>query len=256
MQYEHKITKKLEKVVWLGDQHVPYHDVKSNRAVLKYVKDLKPDVIILGGDVADIFCVSSHNKDKLRQVSGKTLQKEYDAVNRYLDDVQAVGTKKIYYLEGNHEYRVTRYIDANPQMEGAVEIPKCLNLNKRGIIWIPSWSETIALRIGKAAYVHGLYHNQYHCASMVSGFESNIFYGHMHSVESAAKVAVGEHNTKIAQSLGCLCDYRQYYLNGRPTKWQQAFGVFYFRDDGFFNYYVPMIFNHKFVSPEGQLYAA
>ena len=55
-------------------------------------------------------------------------------------------------------------------------------------------------------------------------------------------------------SLGCLIEYDQGYMRGKPSKWQHGFAVFYFKPDGFFYPYPIRIFNHSFVSPEGKVY--
>lgn len=244
-------------LVWLGDQHVPDHDTQSNKAVLNYLKDLKPTRIIIGGDMLDMDCLQQHEPNNIRRISRYNLRREFDAGERYLDNLQkACSNAHIDYLEGNHEYRVERWIDQHPQMEGVMEVPLQLHLEERRINWVPSWRNTQTLKVGKAEFIHGLDVNKYHSASMVSKFESNIFYGHTHDVQTTPKIAVGDHNTKVGQSLGCLCNYKQYYLKGRPTRWQQAFGVFFFREDGFFNYYVPLIYRHKFVAPNGEIYKA
>jgi predicted phosphodiesterase len=243
------------KLVWLGDQHVPDHDVKTNAAVFRYLKEERPDYVILGGDMLDFSCISSHNRDNLRRIESRRLQKEFDAGNKYLDALQrAVGNIPIVYLEGNHEFRVERYIDVNPQLEGLFTVPEKLKLKERGINWIKSWSETKPFRVGKALFLHGLYHSKNHANLMVQNFGSNIFYGHTHDTDCASLITMGDSTTKIAQALGCLCNYRQYYLKGRPTRWQQAFGVFWFRKDGYFNHSVVRIFEHRFVAPSGVLY--
>jgi hypothetical protein len=46
----------------------------------------------------------------------------------------------------------------------------------------------------------------------------------------------------------------QEYQRGAPDKWQQAFAVFEFLDDGSFNYHVVRINNHRFAY-NGKVYA-
>ena len=245
----------MKTVIWMGDQHVPDHDVKTNATVLKYVKDFKPNVVILGGDILDMTCLGAISRGQLKQVEGRRVKKELEAGKRYLDQVQEAAPKsEIIYLQGNHEYRVDRWLTVAPHMEGLLDIPEFLELEKRKIKWIPSWAKTEPYRIGKALFIHGLYHGKYHTRSMVENFGTNVFYGHMHDCDCVSKITLGDNSTKIAQSLGCLCNYRAHYLKGRPTNWQQAFGQFHFRDDGYFNHYVVRIHNHAFVAPSGELY--
>ena len=244
-----------ETLLHLCDLHIPYHDVKAVENVLKYAKDLKPNTVLLNGDILDCDSISSHVKGNLRAIEGKTLRKEYDAGERFLDDLQkACPESQIVFMEGNHEYRVERWLNEHPQAQGLMEVPNGLNLKQRGILWIPSWSQTKIFRVGKANFVHGLYTGKNHAEKMVNSFGCNIFYGHLHDCNSFNLVTIGDNSTKVGASLGCLCRYRQYYLKGRPTNWQQAFTKFTFRDDGFFDYDLVKIFKGKFVSPEGEVY--
>lgn len=246
---------KTERVLVLPDIHIPNEDKLTLRAVERYMAAHKWDEVIYLGDFVDLNVISSHNKENLRAVAGQTLSKDYAAANAILDRHQKICPgAKFTYLEGNHEFRTERYINANPQLEGSVEVPIRLYLEQRGINWIPSWSEGYIYTRGKANFHHGLYHGRNHSRKHVEAFGSNLFYGHTHDVEQSAKVFHGENTTIIAQSLGCLCSYQQKYLRGRPTNWQQAFATFYFRPDGFFNHHVTMIFNNAFVSPEGDFY--
>lgn len=237
------------------DLHIPYHDSKAVQNVLNYAKDYKPDTILLNGDILDCDSISSHVKGNLRAIEGKTLRKEYDEGERFLEKLRDSCPKsRVVWLEGNHEFRVQRWLDEHPQAQGLLEVPNGCHFESWKVEWLPSWSQTKVFKKGKANFVHGLYTGKHHASKMVQAFGCNIFYGHLHDTESAALVTLGDNTTKVAHSLGCLCKYRQYYLKGRPTNWQQAFATFQFRDDGFFNYNVVRVFNGKFVSPEGEVY--
>jgi predicted phosphodiesterase len=246
---------KSQRVLVLPDVHIPNEDTVTLRAVERYMADHKWDEVIYLGDFVDLNVISSHNINNLRDVAGQTLAKDYAAANTVLDRHQKLCPgAKFTYLEGNHEFRTERYINARPEMEGLCEVPIRLNLEQRGIEWIPAWSEGHIYTRGKANFHHGLYVGKNHSRKHVEAFGGNLFYGHTHDVEQSAKVFYGENTTIVAQSLGCLCSYQQKYLRGRPTNWQQATATFYFRPDGYFNHYVSLIFDHAFTSPEGVMY--
>ena len=45
------------------------------------------------------------------------------------------------------------------------------------------------------------------------------------------------------------------YMRGKPNRWQQAFGVFHFYEDGYFQPMTIPIFKHRFVGPtDGKVY--
>lgn len=217
--------------------------------------DHRWDEVVYLGDFMDFGLISSHNKDNLRAVAGRQLDNEYAIGSEILDRHQKLAPHAtLTLLEGNHEHRIERYVDANPVLEGKVEVDQGLELTRRKIKWIRFWSKGDVLKIGKARFIHGAYTNQYHAKKHVEAYGHSVFYGHTHDVQLFSKELKGDNKTIVGQSLGCLCNYNQPYMRGKPNKWQQAFAVFYFLPNGHFTYYVPFIFNHTFVSPEGKVY--
>ncbi len=244
----------------LPDIHCPHEDTKTLAAVLEYAKSETWDTCILIGDLVDMNCISRFTRKSERERAGETIFDEYEHTNAVLDRIQkAVRAKnadcEMVLLEGNHENRVEQYINEFPMFEGILEVPKCLRLKERGIKWVPCYQNGKPYRIGHARFHHGLYTNKYHASKMVSHFGTNIFYGHTHDVQEIAWEMQGSDKTIKGKSLGCLCEYDQKYMKGRPSKWQQAFAVFYFYPDGYFQEQTAAIFRHRFVGPtDGKVY--
>jgi len=235
-----------KEILVIPDLQIPYQDRRSLNAVEQFIKEHKWDEIIQLGDFMDFDCISSHNKNKLRQIEGKRLLLDYDEGNEILDRWQKLTDAQITILEGNHEFRVQNYIEANPQLEGWIEVPTCLKLKKRKINWIPFWSEGKTYDVGKATFIHGKVTTDFHTKKMAYTYGRNIFYGHTHDIQCYSVQTAGNDNTYVAQSLGCLCNYNQQYMRGGPSKWQQAVCVFHFYEDGFFTYNIIRIFKHRF----------
>lgn len=249
----------LKSVIVLPDMQVPYEDRISLSAVEAYMSDTSWDIYINLGDFLDFDCISSFNKGFLRKIEGLAIQKDYDYANKILDRHQKIVREnnknaQFVLLEGNHEYRVERYIDENPQVRGLLEVERGLKLRDRCFKWVRCYRNGDVYRLGNAVFHHGRFINQYHAAKTVNYYGTNIFYGHTHDVQGFSKVTHGDDKTMVGQSLGCLCRYDQSYIQGNPTNWQQAFGVFYFLPDGHFTYYIIRIFKNRFVSPEGKIY--
>ena len=242
-------------VIVLPDMHVPKHDKKALKAVLNYVADNPVNEIVILGDFMDMDCISSHNEKNLRAVAAQTLQNDYEEGQKVLDSiVKAGGGADVTLLEGNHEYRVERYVDANPQVEGMIEIEKGLDLSNHNVGWVRFWSKGEIYKVGKCSFIHGRYTNEHHAKRHAIDYGGNVVYGHTHDVQQHSLVRVGEHDTVVAQSLGCLCEYAQPYMHGAPSKWQQAFGQFYFWPNGEFQYYVGRLFGGRFFGPNGKEY--
>lgn len=240
--------KKIRSVLVLPDMHVPEEDRRTVSAVEKFIGDHEWDEVINLGDFLDLSCISSHNLNNLREVEGTTLQKDYDYANKVLDRQQAlIGNAKYTLLEGNHEFRAERLIDAQPRLRGIVEVEKGLRLKERGINWVRSWSKGRVYHVGKAAFVHGIYTNDMHAKQHAIRYGEPIMYGHTHDIQAYSLTRNGDNKTIMAQSFGCLCKYDQSYMRGRANRWQHAFGIFYVFPDGYFTYSVIPIFKHRFV---------
>ena len=250
----------MKKVLVLSDMQIYERngrvdglDVKTWEVVKQYARGKRWDEIIIIGDFLDFNCISSHNKENLRSVEGQRIAKDYAVGNKILDEIQSI-CKKVILIEGNHEYRMARLIDLYPALEGITEVEKGLRLKERGVKYIKFWSKGELYKVGKATFGHGLYTNDNHAKKHVTHYGENFFYGHTHDVQSYSQTLRGKNKTIVGQSLGCLCKYDLPYMRGRPSKWQQAFAVFYFRDNGFFNYSMIRIFQNSFIGPDGKLY--
>jgi hypothetical protein len=98
----------------------------------QYIVDKRPEVIVHIGDHADMPSLSSYDKGK-KAAEGKRLQLDIDAsiegMNlllqplRTLQQQQKRNKKKVYTPRmvitlGNHEERIVRHVNANPELEG------------------------------------------------------------------------------------------------------------------------------------------
>lgn len=96
-----------EKIVVAGDQHAPYHDERLLQLFIAFLKDFRPDTLILPGDGFDFYQLSRFGQDPSRIT---TLQKEIDQWVGVLDLFSPYATRKVY-IEGNHEFRLRKYLN-------------------------------------------------------------------------------------------------------------------------------------------------
>lgn len=251
---------KIERWIVSGDYQIPYQDDYSLSSFEKYMAAHKWDGYLHLGDLLDFDSISSFNFGKPGLTEGKRIQTDYDITNKILDRHQAIIKSKnpkarFILLEGNHEDRLERFFATAPQFIGSgLSLEIALKLKQRGFEYVRSWQGE-DFSIGKAHFVHGNYTNQYHPAKMATKYGDSVFYGHTHDMMCHA-LANKFHPDKVivGQSLGCLCEREQAYMKGKPSNWQQGFGVFHFLPNGNYTYYTPRIFGHKFIGPDGVLY--
>ena len=261
MKHDKKHDKLGYKVLVLSDLQCPFQSKKSLKAVEKYMASQKWDYLIYLGDFLDYFCISKYNDGKPGLIEGKTIMKELavgkEVLERHIKIVRSKNKNcQVVYLEGNHEARAYDFVMRYPQLKGIIEPEIALDFKKNKVKYVKSWSTDAIFKLGKANFTHGNYTNDGHAKKMVSAYEDNIFYGHVHDCNSYNKTSRGSGKTKVGQSLGCLCDYPKGadYMKGAPNKWQEAVTTFYFQPNGHFQYYISRIFENKFIGPDGKLY--
>lgn len=124
--------------VFLSDLHVPYHDEDALELVCRFLKWFRPHTVYLIGDIADFYQVSSYDKDPKRLLK---LQDDLDQCYAILQRIQqSAGPKAKFILrEGNHEFRMTRYLWTHPQIASlrGLQLPELLNLAELKIEHVP-----------------------------------------------------------------------------------------------------------------------
>jgi len=172
-----------KKGIILPDPHLPDLDHRSQAAVNKFLATEKWDFWVCLGDVNDFDAISRFSERDLKKIGSAVFKEQYDASNRWLDEQVNIirgpnPDADMHLIEGNHDARVHEYLKRNPQTEGYVEVPTNLRLDERKINWVPFWSESDILAIGKANFIHGCWVNEHHAAKHAKKFGVNVFYGH------------------------------------------------------------------------------
>lgn len=235
--------------VWMSDLHIPYHDAKSVSAVYGLIKDIKPELIVLGGDFMDFYAVSQYDKNPDR---ANKLQKELDLGIYYLKELRKIAPKAhIVYLEGNHENRMKRYICKNPEIYSlkALEIPNLLDLPKLKIDYIDSG----ALMHKGFLFKHGTYVTKYSANKELEVEGVSGMSGHCHRNQSFGK---SDRKGDMAwYSIGHLSDNAQVEYITNLANWQQGIAVVHFKKHGERFQAVPItLVDHKFIYA-GKLYS-
>ena len=99
----------MKKVLVIPDTHAPYHDERAWRLMMQVPRVLGVDTIVVLGDFFDVYCVSDHRKDARRE---DNLKKELATGFRMLRELEGLGATELVFIEGNHEWRLPRYLDS------------------------------------------------------------------------------------------------------------------------------------------------
>lgn len=236
----------VKRGIWQSDNHLRDKSSKAHQLLNhKFIPWFKPDFTILGGDYMDCEPLSHWIENKKKTLEGKRWNKHLEFASRELDHLQK-HCKEIVYLEGNHEAWVNQYIDKHPEMEGLIEIPIKLELEKRGIKWFP---ENMPYKPHKDLFcIHGKFTNKYHAYKHLEAYGMrNVIYGHTHQPQTYSKSFFGKPH--MAYGIGCLQDPKGAgYLKdpaGVSNDWVQQFAII--EIDKYFNVTPVNIVNNQFI---------
>lgn len=216
--------KKIEKTLIIPDMHCPYEDYRALEAVYQYAKDNKPDNIVLLGDVVDFYALSKFDKRPDR-ITG--LQHEIDVAQYHLKRLNDVYKGKIVMLEGNHEFRLMRYLNAHPEVSSLKKInnvENLLDLKDYNIDYRKHYfNHGVLFKHGHVVRKHGAY-------SARGEFESegtSGVSGHTHRMGSHYKTDRSGNHAWF--EMGHICDENQAeYMEGKVPDWQKGFGIMYY----------------------------
>jgi predicted phosphodiesterase len=220
----------LEKLLFVPDSHVPYEDKKAFNLLLKAGAAFKPDRIIIIGDFADFYAVSSHSKNPNRR---HDIQWEIEQVKARLKDLGRLGASRKYYVAGNHEDRLSRYLmDKAPALFNSVKIPEILNLREMG--WeYTEYKDSLAL--GKLNITHDTGNcGPYAHYRAQEVFQGNVVIGHTHRLGYAV-VGNAKGKPHVGAMLGWLGDFNQVdYMHKVQAlrSWAHGFGIGYMEPNG------------------------
>ena len=243
--------KAIQKVVVTPDKHFPYHDVPAINCLIKCIEVIKPDTYIDLGDVGEWESVSHWQwKRKKRpplEYQIPDIDKEVAHVNAGMDSIDEVldkvNCKTKYFLEGNHDDWLNRFVHENPYLK-QYKVEKCLNLKERGYIYYPMGEY---LKIGKLHFYHGHHFAGVHnTKNHLSKLVANIIYGHHHDLQQSSVTHMD--GVKSAWSIGCLKDMSNEanaWLGNRKHNWGHAFAIVDFFEKGYFTVHVMQIINGR-----------
>ena len=243
----------MEKFVALFDLHwgyelrgghkVPVHDVKALNVALQFMKDFKPDHIILGGDMLDCRSISHWTANNPGEVEGMKLFQEAKELREALIKPCEKFEAGLTFIEGNHEDWLNQFVTKHPALEGIVEANNLLRLDEDRWNYLKQGE---AHHLGKLTFVHGdqIKGGGNPALWATNAYEASVRFGHYHTFQVASKTAQLKANGHTGMSVPCLCKKGPNYGKGAPNHWMQGF-LYGYTDNKSFNDYVVIIVDGK-----------
>jgi len=233
-----------KKLLCLFDVHIPFQDNDALQLALDYGEEQGIDSIFLGGDLADIWELSDHEKNPNERVS---VVEEFEVIREFLVYLRdRFKGKPIYYKPGNHEQRWERFFMRKaPELYGFTEfrLDVILKLGELGIEYLPHNSITYA---GKLLLEHG---DKIKGSGGVNPartallrFKRPVIVGHFHR-STSVNDNVYDGENRMAWSSGCLCGLSPNFLP--LNEWIHGFAIVDLHEGGNFTMHNKIIINGK-----------
>jgi predicted phosphodiesterase len=203
------------------DAHWPFADKAAFGVMLQAAKDYKPHEIVVLGDWQDVYCLSRFDKNP--EKVARDLEEELGpGIAAFHEMNSLLKPKKIYFIVGNHTWRIERYIHSFAPMINSI-IP-----NIRELYQLPKNTEVIPygkfLELENGVnYCHGISTGKTCTAKMLDMLGTTVVMGHTHRAQMSTKRHL---NGKVitAYSMGWLGDFSEAdYI--QHADWVHAFGT-------------------------------
>lgn len=126
------------KILVISDVHLPYSNKKAIELLFKFIPLYKPDRIIIAGDLIDMYSASRFltNPDY-----GVSIVEEIEQGIQFLKRLRVCAKNaRIDFIEGNHDFRLRKYILDNANQIAGIEgikLENLLKLKELDIGWKP-----------------------------------------------------------------------------------------------------------------------
>lgn len=212
------------KCVVIGDAHIDEKQNLERFTALRSKLDVeKPDYLIIIGDFLSMNCLSDWDRNKRKKMEGLRYHLEIAAGKKALSMLGIDGTQPfiVIYIEGNHEDRLTRYLDTDPTFEGMHSIVQDLELDKRKVKFVPY---KVPYEINGVSFVHipaagngKAIGNPNVCQKALRLFANSVVFGHTHTLDHAAEHRHGAPHLNQALCVGCFFEHVDDYAKGSKT---------------------------------------
>jgi len=242
--------------VVFGDLHGMRMDRQAVDALIKDIRTLDPDQIVMLGDM--IECggwLAKHMVVGYVALSDYSYQEDVKAANWFLDTLQkAAPHASMIILEGNHEQRIERWAVDQTRSHGrdsdmliaAFGPANALRLEDRNIRYVRRQDRIEKnypqgwIKIGKMAFVHELGAGKNAARAAVGQTAGNVTFGHTHRAD-VMPIRYPGHGIVTGFSPGCLCELQPMWNHTKPTEWTHGYDIHIVAKSGRFQHiHVPI----------------
>jgi len=245
---------KWELVVIANDFQIPFHDRNALELFRAFLRNEKPDWLILNGDFQDFWEISSFDQTPR---GGEDFIEEIKIGKRILKSFRRILPKaRITWIEGNHEFRLRRYLIRNAkELYGlpSLTVGELFGLRELKLEYVPcnrlsSKFTDNFIRVGKLYVGHWdtvAKHSGYAAKGLVEEKGVCLLQGHTQRFGAHARTTV-DGRILLGIENFCMCSRHASYV--AYPNWQLGFSAVYLETkSGRFQWFPILIDRRGFV---------
>lgn len=215
---------KSQTTLVIPDCHVgPHQDLIRFDKLNKLILSKRPDNIVFMGDFLTLESLSNWDLNKSGTMEGRRYQLDIEcgnlALEKTLRNVKSVYCPNIVFIHGNHELRLSRYLDTKPELKEHLNLEKDLKFKEHGIDTVVDYKNyhnicgvnfTHAPMNAANQAVAGKY-AMFRASEMTS---ASLVYGHSHRKESLNFYRHGANDIVQVLTCGAFFEHTDEYALG------------------------------------------
>lgn len=171
----------------------------AHKAFVKLIKQIKPAMVVMNGDVFDGATVSRYPRVNWGVKKPPTVKQELEAVSDRLHEIEkASGNAKLIWTLGNHDQRFeSRLVSAAPEYEGVAGF----SLKEH----FPRWNHCMSLMVNENLMIKHRFRSSVH-STYLNTLHSGVSFinGHLHRLQ--ASIYSDYRGTRWGVDTGTLAD--------------------------------------------------
>lgn len=261
------------KIGIIPDSHFDEHDPTAISCVLKVFREARPDIIVHLGDLVDNKPISRFSVGKPKDQVGR-LKDQWMLAANFVSELKQIASR-VYLLEGNHETRLTKFLEMHPSLEGLIDLPGLLGIDPGKFIL--SDSKGLVLRFEQQANkivpvvrdpsqhqavlfhglscIHGWKYNMHHAKTTgeMIPWPGPVVAGDTHDEQTYSSNRWGQDKPTV-YNFGVLSREMD-YTKGRPNRWVQGFGIVHLAKSlpGVYRVEPYRIYRGNVIGPDGKV---
>jgi len=222
-----------KRVLLLSDVHIPYHSIEAITACFDYAKKLKPDCVLLNGDILDFHGLSRFCKDPRK----RKFSEELDYFQEFFSIIlKTFKGAKVVFKFGNHEQRYEHFLFMKAKELVGVDEFELEQIIKKRAPGVSVIKDKRIINFNGLNIIHGheFSHGFFNPVNVARGLylrgKTSAIQGHSHQ---SAEHTEPDMNGKITTTwgCGCLCELHPDY--SPINKWNHGFVIIDKTENGF-----------------------